>query len=482
MSPDLRAERRRAEGPRDGSGAVKARLWERWRLWAAAPANRRVLGAVASIGGLTLLVHLATFVRELVVAREFGAGDKLDAFLIAFLLPSVAMTVIGGSFSPAFIPAYVRVREEQGDRAAQQLFADLVSLTALLLLGAAVVLALFFPRLLPLIATESGPDKLLLTKSLFVLLVPCLVLNGVATLWTAVLNARERFALGAITPVAVPLASVILILLLARTWGIFALAIGTVAGLFLQCLVLGIGLRQEGVRVHPGRLTLSPEVKQVFNQYLPMAAGALLLAGTTLVDQAMAAMLKAGSVAALSFGGKLPSFLIGLGALSVGTAALPHFSLLAAREEWQAVRRSAVAYTGLILVVTVPTVLVIMALSEPLVRLFFERGAFTRADTVLVARVQLLSVLQVPFYLVGTLFARLIASLQHSRVLLWGAGISLTLNIVLNRVLMRVLGVAGIALSTSAVYLVACVFLGLMLHRKLREREGQLVPVGAARP
>jgi putative peptidoglycan lipid II flippase len=97
--------------------------------------------------------------------------------------------------------------------------------------------------------------------------------------------------------------------------------------------------------------------------------------------------------------------------------------------------------------------------SDYIVSLLFERGAFLRADVVLVGKVQALYSLQIPFYLLGILFVRLISALQKNIVLMWGAAISLPLDVILNFIFMRKIGVAGIALSTSLVYMVSCGYL-----------------------
>ena len=112
-----------------------------------------------------------------------------------------------------------------------------------------------------------------------------------------------------------------------------------------------------------------------------------------------------------------------------------------------------------------------MALSEPLVRLLFERGAFTGEDTRIVAFVQIFSLLQIPFYLLGIIYVRAISALQRNTLLMWGSAISLILNVVMNLILMRYIGVAGIALSTAIVYLAAWIFLGLNAGRCMKTTE-----------
>jgi putative peptidoglycan lipid II flippase len=154
--------------------------------------------------------------------------------------------------------------------------------------------------------------------------------------------------------------------------------------------------------------------------------------------------------------------------MALATAVLPHFSVMVARHDWTAIRRTIRTYVRLITFTAVPATAILILLSKTLVRVLFERGAFTDADTSLVASIQTLYLLQVPFVMVGMLFVRLASSLQRNYILLVGAVITLPLNVVLNLALMRLLGVAGIALSTSLVFVVSCCYLMVSLRRALQ--------------
>src|SRR5262249_27036644 len=131
-----------------------------------------------------------------------------------------------------------------------------------------------------------------------------------------------------------------------------------------------------------------------------------------------------------------------------------------------------------IIVAAVPLTLLLIVASPLIVQLLFQRGSFTPDDTKLVSHIQALYLVQVPFLMIGIVFVRLASSLQRNQILLWGATITLPLNVVLNLILMRWLGVAGIALATSLVYVVSCVYLVLVTTRALHasERAASLLP------
>lgn len=198
----------------------------------------------------------------------------------------------------------------------------------------------------------------------------------------------------------------------------------------------------------------NPRVSRVLGQFAPMLAGAFLMSSSGLVDQSMAAMLPRGSVAALSYANKVVAVVITIGTTALSTATLPYLSKMVAQNDWQGCRHTLKRYSLLVFLTTVPLTLGLMALSKPLVRLLFQRGAFTGADTELVSWVQICYSVQVPFYVMGALYVRFVSSARRNHVLLYVSAVNLVLDIVLNLVLMRRWGIAGVAMSTSLV----CVF------------------------
>ena len=106
-------------------------------------------------------------------------------------------------------------------------------------------------------------------------------------------------------------------------------------------------------------------------------------------------------------------------------------------------------------------------LSQPIVGTFLERGMFDSADSLLVGRIQATYALQIPFYVCGTMFVRLVSALVRNQVLMIAAAISMVSNIILNLIFMELWGVVGIALSTSAVSALSLGYMMLFAYRRL---------------
>lgn len=432
--------------------------------------NARIFRAILTVGSFALVVKLVAMSKELVVAYQFGTRDALDAFLIAFLLPSLAINVVAGSFVSALVPTYIHVREREGAQKAQQLLDNVTFLALCLLLAVLAVLALTASHLLPILGSGFNDNKLLLTTKLFYLFLPALPLNALSVIWGSLLNAGERFALAAATPVLTPVLVIAAFFALGREMSIDALAVATVVGIFLETMILAWAISWRGFRVIPWWHGYDTETRAVVHQYVPMLAGAALMSGIGVVEQGMAAMLAPGSVASLSYGNKVVALVLGLSTTALGTVLLPHFSRMEAQDSRVHMLHTFKVYSKAVLLVSLVASTVLVCFSEDIVRLVFQRGAFTSDDTHLVGKVQAMYALQVPFHLVGLLAARFLSALRRNDILLLSALISLPLNAALNYILMLRIGVAGIALSSSVTYLVSCGFTLMMLKKILRER------------
>lgn len=447
--------------------AVRTNLGH-WNHWRTQSVNRRIFSATVTVGLLGIAVRIAGWAKLIVIAHQFGAGDDLDAFLIAFLVPSFLAEVAGASFSAALIPTLVEVRERQGRGEAQRLFSGITMLAGLILCVTAAGAFAARHSALAVLASSFAGSKLALTGSLLAAMLPLVVLMGISAVWRAVLNAGEEFALAAAAPAMTPVLTILLLLLAGKGWGAQTLAAGALAGTVLEVSVVGWAVRRNGYSLAPRWTGLHPALRQVMAQYAPMVAGMVFLTGAPLVDQAFAAALGTGGVSTFSYGTKLAAVILAVGPIALSTAALPHFSRMAARGDREGFWHTLRTYSRLILLATVPLTLLLAAWSEPIVRMLFERGAFTPADTQVVAAIQRNAVLQIPFAVLAALMLRVISSVKANHLIMLGAALNLAITVVFDYELARHWGVAGIALARTVVSAVSLCYLFAILLRVLR--------------
>jgi putative peptidoglycan lipid II flippase len=259
--------------------------------WFNETVNGRIFGAASLLAGLTTAVKIAGFGKEILVARYFGASNALDAFYVAFLLPTFFVGIIANSCNDAFIPTYIAVRESEGVQAAQRLFSSGTCLHILMLAGLSFALALSQRWLLPVLGSGFDPGKAALVRVLFFLLLSSLLLSGLTALWRSVLTAHESFALTGIAPICIPTAIAASLLIRAPTWRIYALVFGSVLGVTVELAVNGYALCRLGISLVPRWSGFDSHLRQILSQSVPAAAAALLMGSTIVVDQSMAAML-----------------------------------------------------------------------------------------------------------------------------------------------------------------------------------------------
>jgi putative peptidoglycan lipid II flippase len=183
----------------------------------------------------------------------------------------------------------------------------------------------------------------------------------------------------------------------------------------------------------------------------------------------MAAMLPAGSVSALVYGNRFVSVVIALLAGAVSTAVTPYFSRMIARGDWRGCRHTVRTWVRLTALVSVPLTALLIAGSHTVVRVAFEHGAFGPRDTAVVAAVMAMYAIQIPFFVTSRVFYRFIVAMRRTDLALFCGMLNLILDIVLNLVLMRWMGVAGIALATSLWTVSTFFFLWYWTRRLLAE-------------
>jgi putative peptidoglycan lipid II flippase len=448
-------------------------ILSKWKQLTTRSFNGQIFSAALTVALMTVIVKVASVGKELVVAWRFGTGDDLDAFFIAWLIPSLLIVVLADSFNGALLPIFIRVREQESLQSAQKLLSSVVVLSIAILGITAILMVWTAPIYLPLIAQGFSLEKLALTKQLLLVIAPIVPISGIAVIWGTVLNAGERFAGAALAPISTPLIS-IFFLLICKQLKIFALPLGFVCGSIIEVIFLGISLKKQGFSLLPKWYGFERHLRYCAKQYLPTLAGAFLMFSTTIVDQSMAAVLSPGSVAALNYGTKFVTLPINLTATALSVAVIPYFSKMVADRNWFELRHTLKFYLILSFVVTVPLTIFFMLFSQPLVEFLLQKGAFSSTDSQLVGQIQVLYALQIPFYVAATVVVRALVSMGLNHILIWAAGLNLLINIQLNYSFLQWLGVKGIALSTSCVHACSFVFVFLCLKYNLPKVENGL--------
>jgi putative peptidoglycan lipid II flippase len=411
--------------------------------------NRRIFRAAASVSAIGVVVKLVATFKEITVAGVYGRSDAMDAFLAAALIPGVLINLISESMNQALVPTLIRVREREGQERAQQLLSSSMLWMCVLLGAVSIAMALAARGFFPLIASHFPAAKLELSVRLFYALLPLVLITGIATNCTAVLNTVDRFALPALAPVAISVAIILGALLLSSRFGIWAMVYSTLVGSLIHAVVVAWMMNAHGYSFRLCWYGMSEASREVARQYGPVLLGGVVSSAGLLVDQSMAAMLPSGSVSTLVYANRFVSVVVTLMSGAISTAVVPYFSRMIAHRDWAGCRHTLRTWIRLSVLASVPITVALVGGAHLLIRVALQHGAFGPRDTATVTPVLAMYALQIPFYVTGRVLNRFLVAMRRTDLIFYCGALNLILDVALNLILMRWFGVAGIALATS---------------------------------
>jgi putative peptidoglycan lipid II flippase len=431
--------------------------------------DHHIVRAALTVGALTLLTKAGFVGRDLMVAWRFGRSPLFEAFLLAFVVPYSVTNAISSSLTSAFLPDFIRLKRSGEHGAAKQLYSGLLAWMLLVLAALMLLCVLLQPLYVRIVAASLSVESWSLMRNLLFLTAPAAFLGAVAQFWQSILNAEDRFFLGSAVFIATPLISIGLLFFVVNT-GVMALPLGLLLGAAVEVFALGLVLRRKGVPLLPRWGGASPVVRYSLGQWAPLIVGVVFVNAMSVVDNFMAARLAApGSVAALNYGRKAVTFPLDLSAITFVTVTLPYFSKMAAAHDWAGLRNTLRRFLALIFALNVPAALMLAVWSKPIVRWLFERGQFGPLDTEAVAGVLFYYAFSLPFFVSFLVMMKLLSSLRARVTSVLFSAAALALDVILNYVLSKWLGVAGIGLASTCVYFILVLLLNKYISDLLRE-------------
>lgn len=432
----------------------------------------------------TSLSRVAGLLRDVVVARLFGAGFVTDAFFMAFTIPNLLRRFFGeGALTAAFVPTFAEVLQQRGEEEAQRLAnrcVTLLLLVMLLVVGCGILLS---PWIVQGIGFGFGEveGKLELTDRLNRVMFPYIGLVSVLALVTGILNVREHFFLPSLSPLFLNLAMILSALSMGCLFDqpIFALAIGVLIGGLVQLLLQVPALLKYRIRFRLDfRFRHDSQLHRVVALMLPGIAGVAIYQINVIVTRLLASFLPQGSVSYLYYGQRLFEFPQGIFIVSLAQAALPMMSRQVADNDWSGMQQSLRFALSLITIFTLPAIVGLILCAQPVYSLFFLGGEF---DLVALRNTSLALICYAPgllFVGYSRIAAQTFYALKDTRTPVWVSFWTLLINLVLGLVLMRFYQHLGLAIAlTLASMFNACLLLWL-----LRGRVGSLLQVSLWRP
>ncbi len=344
-----------------------------------------LLKSSAVVGTMTMLSRVLGLLRDVVIAIFVGATANADAFFVAFKVPNFLRRLFAeGAFSQAFVPVLAEYREG-GSRAAVQALVDRVAgvlggtlllLTAVMVVGAPVLTAVFAPGFV------RDPAKYAITVEMIRVTFPYLFLISMTGFCGAILNSYGRFAVPAFTPVWLNL-SLISAALFASPWfadPAYALAWGVMMAGIVQLLFQLPFLYKLELVPRPHWDTQHPGVRQIGALMLPALFGVSVSQINLLLDTVLASFLPTGSVSWLYYSDRLTELPLGVFGIAIATVILPRLSQLKAGDDSGRYAETLDWAMRGVLLIGVPACVALLVLAEPILTSLFQYGAMEASD------------------------------------------------------------------------------------------------------
>jgi putative peptidoglycan lipid II flippase len=431
----------------------------------------RIARSTAFFSAATAASRVAGLGREIVAAGYYGISGPMSAFTIAFQVPNLIRSLFAdAALQPAFIPVFTEHLERKQYREAFRLASTLLLLVTIVLAAITALFVLAAPLLVPLFAPGFEGTILDLTVALSQLLFPILILLGASGVVVGILNSYDRFGAFAIAPLFWNLTIIAGLVLLEPMFEgqnrIYAYAIGVLAGTLVQLLIVVADLRNTPFRFAWSFDWRNRDLRRVLLLMLPVTISLGLINFNLLINSLFGSLVSEQAPAAIDKAFRIYQLPQGIFAVAIATVLFPTLARFASRGEHESLRATMANGMRQILFVLVPAAAAVLVLSEPMIRLVYQRGEFSPEQTTLVATALFWFAFSLPTNGLFLLLTRTFFSLQRPWVPTTIAAANLAVTALAALGLYH-LGVGGIvaatAIATGASVVAQCMILRRLL-------------------
>lgn len=347
--------------------------------------TKTITSAAFILGISALISKILGLFRDRLLAGRFGAGDELDMYYAAFRIPDFVFNIlIIGAISVAFIPVFTEAWA-RNQKEAWRIANGVLNIFLAVLIFLSIILILFCPLIISIIAPGFGGEKREITIALTRIMFLSPVFLAVSNIFSGILQSFKRFFVYSLAPIMYNIGIILGILLFVPKFGIYGLAFGVILGAFLH---MAIQIPSTKFCGYSYKFTFDIRhsgIKKIIKLMVPRTIGLGASQVNLIVITAIASTLAAGSIAVFNFANNLQYIPIGLIGISFATAVFPSLSQeFATQRKKEFIQKFSLTFRQ-ILFFLIPLSVLIFVLRAQIVRIILGTGQFSWADTRLTA-------------------------------------------------------------------------------------------------
>lgn len=415
---------------------------------------------------ITILSKLVGFFRDITLSYFYGASSITDAYLISITIPSVIFGFIGVGVATGYIPMYSKIEKLEGNNEANKYTNNLVNILLILSTVIFIFGLIFTVPLVKLFASGFEGETLQMTITFTRITLVGIYFTGLISVFNGFLQIKGNYVIPALIGFPLNFFTIVAIVISSKE-SVILLSIGTVIAAASQLFLVLPFAYKKGYKYKPVIDLKDAHIKNMVYIALPLIIGVSVNQINVLVDRTIASRVAIGGISALNYANRLNGFVQGIFVISITTALYPVISKMAAEKNIDGLKKSlSEAISGINLLV-IPATVGSMIFAEPIIRLLFDRGMFdVKAITMTTSALFFYSLGMVGFGL-GEVISRAFYSMQDTRTPVIYASMAVVLNIILNIILSRFMGIGGLALATSISAMFGTILLFVSLRKKI---------------
>ena len=434
---------------------------------------------ISIVGSLTFLSRILGYFRDLLIARVIGAGLISDCFFVAFKLPNLFRRILGeGAMNAAFIPVVSGVRTKSGNKSADVFFSNIFSFLLVALLAFVLILEIFMPLIITLIAPgfSDNPEKFNHSINLTRLTFPFVLFICLTSLMGAYLNTLGKFASMAVTPIILNLSLIFTLLIFFKSENLFLIS-STLSFVVSIAGIIQVIWMYYNIRRNKSKLSINfsffktfkrdKEITKFFKLLLPAILGNGAYQINLLIDMILASTLPDGSISFLYYADRVNQLPLGVLGIAIGTALLPVLSSQVKKNQKKEAEKSISKAIKFGILFSIPAFFGLLIFSENIISFLFFRGAFEYKDVQATSSALMALCCGLPAFIMIKILVIPFFANEDTKTPIKISLFCMSINLILNLILIREFLHVGLAISTSVSAWINFILLFYILNKNL---------------
>ena len=397
---------------------------------------------------ITILSKCFGFIRETTLVSIHGASSVTDAYITAMNIPSVMFATIASALATTFIPLFFDIRNKEGETNSLKFSNNVFNIVVILSLILASLGFIFAKPIIKVFAMNFKGEQLILATNFAKIMMIGTVFIGLNNILSSWLQIKENFIIPGIIGIPYNLIIILFIIISSKN-NVYIMVIGTIIATIVQFIIQFFSSYKTGFRYSIYLNLKDKNIKKMISLIVPVFIGVGVAQLNTVVDKSLASTLGNGMITILNSANRLDSFVSQIFVANIITVLYPLLSMLSIENDKTNFSLAIKKSINSIIIITIPISVVSIILSEPIVRLVFERGQFNSKDTILTSQALACYSIGMCAFGVRALLNKIFYSLKDTKTPMINGTITVLLNILLNIVFIKFMGHIGLALATS---------------------------------